>query len=111
MTATSEVADLEIVPLASVPERIQGTRIELNHHTYGPSEVLVARQPGASNDDVAGAIRLAMRERPKRPHGLLADLIVDDALLNSGLPERLIEAGEARLKELGAEKIDAVIVD
>jgi predicted N-acetyltransferase YhbS len=63
------------------------------------------------NDDVAGAIRLAMRERPKRPHGLLADLVVDDALANSDLPERLIEAGEARLKELGAEKIDAVIVD
>jgi predicted N-acetyltransferase YhbS len=109
MTAT--LAHIEITPLAAVPERLLGVRQELNHLAYGPSEVLVAREPGAPGDEAVGAIRLAMRERPSRPHGLLADLTVDEAYRNSGLPEQLVGAGEVRLKEHGAEKIDAVTVD
>jgi len=101
----------EIAALPDPPERVGGTRLELNHLFYGPSDVLVARKPGASAGEVAGAIRLAMRKRPSRPHGLITDLVVDDELRESGLPEQLIAAAEARLKERGAEKIDAVTVD
>src|ERR671932_60460 len=92
---------ITIEPLATVPERLSGVRQELNQLWYGPSEVLVARRASATGagdtagdevvgDEVVGAVRLAMRERPARPHGLIADLIVDDALRESGLPERLI---------------------
>ncbi|HEX2184899.1 MAG TPA: GNAT family N-acetyltransferase, partial [Chloroflexota bacterium] len=101
---------LSIRPLESTPERIGGIRQELNQLWYGPSEVLVARR-SPDDQEVLGAIRLAMRERPQRPHGLLADLVVDEALRESGLPEQLIDAAESRLKARGAEKIDAVIVD
>lgn len=107
---TAVASDIEIVPLEQVPERIGGVRQELNQLWYGPSEVLVARHPG-DGDDVLGAVRLAMRARPSRPHGLIADLVVDGSRRETGLPERLIQAAEARLKTRGAEKIDAVIVD
>jgi predicted N-acetyltransferase YhbS len=91
-------------------------RQELNQLWYGPSDVLVARRSGgdgaaAAEDQVVGAVRLAMRERPSRPHGLIADLLVDAELRESGLPERLIDAAEARLKARGAQKIDGVILD
>ncbi|MBI3973834.1 MAG: GNAT family N-acetyltransferase [Chloroflexi bacterium] len=111
MTAVEpEIQDIHISALESVPERVLGVRQELNQLWYGPSEVLVARRrAGAAH--VVGAIRLAMRERPARPHGLIADLVVDDELQQTGLPERLVEAAEARLKARGAAKIDAVIVD
>src|SRR5688500_8677718 len=110
---TAVQPDLHIAPLAVPPARVGGVRQELNQLWYGPSEVLVARAaPSASEDDgVLGAIRLAMREQPSRPHGLITDLIVDDDRRETGLPERLIEAAETRLKERGAEKIDAVVVD
>ena len=113
MAATTHVPAFEITPLADTPERVRGVRQELNLLFYGPSEVLVARPAGAAaaSDEVAGAIRVAMRERPTRPHGLIADLTVDDALRESGLPEALIAAAEERLKAQGAEKLDAVTVD
>jgi len=111
MEMTATLPDIEISPLETVPARVGGVRQELNHLRYGPSEVLVARRAGGPADEVVGAIRLAMREQPARPHGLLADLAVDEDLRNSGLPERLIEAGEARLQARGAQKFDAVIVD
>ena len=102
----------DITPLAETPERVGGVRQELNQLFYGPSEVLVARRRGAAgSDEVAGAVRLAMRERPARPHGLIGDLTVDDELRESGLPEELVAAAEARRKERGAETIDAVAVD
>lgn len=102
--------EVHISPLPAPPARVSGIRPELNQLWYGPSQVLVARNaPG--DDAVLGAIRLAMREHPQRPHGLLTDLIVDDDQRESGLPERLIEAAEARLKERGAQKVDAVVVD
>jgi GNAT superfamily N-acetyltransferase len=111
--------EAEIVPLLSPPDRVGGVREELNQLWYGPSEVLVARPPvasgppgeGAGDDPVLGAVRLAMRENPRRPHGLIADLIVDDDLRQTGLPERLIRAAEGRLRVRGAEKVDAVVVD
>jgi GNAT superfamily N-acetyltransferase len=102
----------EIVPLEQVPDRVGGVRQELNQLWYGPSEILIARRSdGAPGDDMVGAVRLAMRERPARAHGLIADLIVDEALRSTGLPEQLIQAAEARLKAKGAEKIDALTVD
>lgn len=107
---TAVEPDVHISPLASPPERVGGVRPELNQLWYGPSEVLVARR-SPDDEAVLGAIRLAMRERPQRPHGLLADLIVDEDLRESGLPERLIDVAEARLRERGAQKVDAVIVD
>lgn len=109
MTATQ--AHFEIQPLEDPPERVGGIRQELNHLWYGPSEVLVARAPGAAGDQAAGAVRLAMRERLSRPHGLITDLVVDSALRESGLPEQLLAAAEERLKQRGAEKLDAVTVD
>jgi ribosomal protein S18 acetylase RimI-like enzyme len=113
---TAVQPDLHISPLASPPARVGGVRQELNQLWYGPSEVLVARAgPGGDaaheEEGVLGAIRLAMREHPSRPHGLITDLIVDDDRRETGLPERLIGAAEARLKERGAEKVDAVVVD
>ncbi|HEV2124574.1 MAG TPA: GNAT family N-acetyltransferase, partial [Chloroflexota bacterium] len=109
---TAVASEIEIIPLEQVPSRVGGTRQELNQLWYGPSEVLVARRTGEGDaEGVLGAVRLAMRERPAKPHGLIADLIIDESLREAGLPEQLIRAAEARLKELGAEKIDAVIVD
>src|SRR5690349_18651156 len=102
-----------IEPLADaeVPARVGGVRQELNLLWYGPSEVLVARKPGAPADEAYGAVRLAMREPAGTPHGLITDLVVDDDLKQSGLPEQLITAAEARLKARGAQKIDALTVD
>ena len=108
---TTTYPDIQIASLGTVPERVGGVRQELNHLTYGPSEVLVARRPGAPADEVVGAIRLALRERPARPHGLLADLAVDSELRESGLPERLLEAAEERLRAHGARKFDAIVID
>jgi predicted N-acetyltransferase YhbS len=108
---TALLPNIEITALETVPARVGGVRQELNQLRYGPSEVLVARRAGGPADEAVGAIRLAMREQPARPHGLLADLTVDEELRDSGLPERLIEAGEARLRARGAQKIDAVAVD
>ncbi|HET7769146.1 MAG TPA: GNAT family N-acetyltransferase [Chloroflexota bacterium] len=108
---TTSAPAFEITPLADVPERLLGVRQELNQLSYGPSEVLVARVEGAPADQVSGAVRLALRERPARPHGLIADLTVDDDLRELGLPEQLIAASEERLKARGAQKIDAVTVD
>lgn len=100
-----------VEPLAGLPARVGGTRQELNHLWYGPSEVLVARRPGSPSDGVYGAVRLAMREPAGTPHGVIADLTVDQDLRESGLPEQLITAAEERLKARGARKIDAVTVD
>ncbi len=113
---TAVEPEVQIVALESPPARVGAVRPELNQLWYGPSEVLVARWgaaagPPAADEPVLGAVRLAMRERPARPHGLIADLIVDDAQRETGLPERLIAAAEARLKARGAEKVDAVVVD
>ncbi|MGH2355850.1 MAG: GNAT family N-acetyltransferase [Chloroflexota bacterium] len=108
MTVVQPVVN--IAPLATPPARVGGVRQELNQLWYGPSEVLVARR-SPDDEAVLGAVRLAMRERPQRPHGLITDLLVDDALRETGLPERLIDAAEARLKARGAQKIDGVIVD
>ena len=113
---TAVEPEVQIVALESTPARLGAVRMELNQLWYGPSEVLVARRspaagPPAADEPVLGAVRLAMRERPSRPHGLIADLIVDDDQRETGLPERLIEAAEARLKARGAEKVDAVVVD
>jgi ribosomal protein S18 acetylase RimI-like enzyme len=110
VTATQgETADIAIEVLDAPPARVGGVRMELNQLWYGPSEVLVARRSGS--DDAVGAVRLAMRERPARPHGLITDLMVDRDLRETGLPERLIAAAEQRLKARGAEKIDGVVVD
>lgn len=111
MTSVAAELEIEIVPLDSVPSRVAGVRQELNQLSYGPSEVLVARRRDGEESSVLGAVRLAMRERPARPHGLIADLVVDQALRQSGVPERLITAAEARLVARGAQKIDAVTVD
>lgn len=111
---TAVEAEFEISALDVAPERVGGVRPELNQLWYGPSEVLVARQitgAVAAADEAIGAVRLALRERPSRPHGLIADLAIDDAWRQSRLPEQLIEAAESRLKAHGVEKIDALIVD
>lgn len=105
----------EITPLTDPPARTGGVRQELNQLTYGPSEVLVARRPGRPptglEAGVAGAVRLAVRAEPAKPHGFIGDLIVDAGLREAGLPEQLIAAAEARLLAHGVQKIDAVTVD
>jgi GNAT superfamily N-acetyltransferase len=107
---TAVEPQIYIAPLAAPPARVGGIRQELNQLWYGPSEVLVARRR-EEDEEVLGAVRLALREEPARPHGLITDLVVDDDLRESGLPERLIAAAEGRLKARGAQKVDAVIVD
>lgn len=109
---TTTEATFEVTPLDSVPDRVSGVRQELNQLSYGPSEVLVARRLGTTNrDQVVGAVRLAMRERPAKPHGLITDLTVDQDLRDFGLPEQLLAAAEQRLIQRGAQKIDAVAID
>jgi len=108
MTTTSTQYILELLP--NPPERVLGERMEANQFTYGPSEILVARQPGGSGD-IVGAVRLAMRTRTLRPQGLITDLQVDKDLLDSGLPEQLIADAERRLLENGAQKIDGLLLD
>lgn len=108
---TTTEAPFQILPLQNIPARVLGTRRELNHLSYGPSEILVARALDTPADQVVGAVRLAMRERPAKPHGLIADLVVDENLRQSGLPEQLLAAAEERLKQRGAQKLDAITVD
>src|SRR5688500_17061571 len=116
---TAVQSEIHVALLDAPPDRIGGVRMELNQLWYGPSEVLVARRgaadaPGpsaATDDQVIGAVRLATRARPERPHGLITDLVVDEELRETGLPERLIEAAEGRLRSRGVRKIDGVILD
>ena len=108
MTTTAAHFTIEI--LADPPARVLGERVEANQLTYGPSEILVARRhPG--DDMFIGAVRLAMRARSPFVEGLITDLQVDDDQLESGLPEALITAAEARLRAQGARKIDGLLLD
>ncbi|MAG35052.1 MAG: hypothetical protein CL878_02205 [Dehalococcoidia bacterium] len=106
MSDTS-IQDTVIEPLAAVPERLLGVRRELNLLRYGPSELLVARR----QDEIVGAVRLARRDDPELSHGLITDLAVETTGGDDGLAERLIQAGEQRLRESEIAKIDALIVD
>jgi GNAT superfamily N-acetyltransferase len=58
-----------------------------------------------------GAIRLAMRVRTPFTEGLITDLQIDDALVDSGMPEALIAEAEARLRARGARKVDGLLLD
>ena len=90
-----------------MPEHVLGTREELNLLTYGPSEILVAKD-GA---EIAGAVRLALREDARRTHGLIADLSVHEDYARQGIEESLIAAAEEGLKARGVTKIDAIVRD
>lgn len=96
-----------IEPLTPVPQHVQGTREEFNMLTYGPSEILLAKD-GA---EIAGAVRLALRQDERRQHGLIADLSVHDDYARQGIEEELIVAAEERLKAAGVTKIDAIVRD
>lgn len=107
---TSTVAPFSIEALPDPPARVLGERVEANQLTYGPSEILVARRH-AGDDALVGAVRLAMRARSPFVEGLITDLQVDEGLADSGLPEALIAAAEARLLARGARKIDGLLLD
>ena len=96
-----------IEALTPVPEHVLGTREELNLLTYGPSEILLAKD----GEEIAGAVRYALREDARRRHGLIADLSVHEDYTRQGLEEDLILAAEERLKALGVTKIDAIVRD
>ena len=96
-----------IEPLDPVPGHVLGTREEFNMLTYGPSEVLLAKD-GA---EIAGAVRFALRQDERRNHGLVADLSVHEDYARQGLEEELIVAAEERLKAAGVTKIDAIVRD
>jgi GNAT superfamily N-acetyltransferase len=96
-----------IEPLAPTPARLRGTREELNQLTYGPSTVLVARR----DDALLGAVRYAVRDDPRRPHGLIADLQVDAPWRDGGVADALIDAAERALAAAGVVKIDALVED
>jgi GNAT superfamily N-acetyltransferase len=101
------VAAPRIEPLVPTPARLRGTREELNQLTYGPSTVLLARR----DDALLGAVRYAVRDDPRRPHGLIADLQVDPAQRDGGIAEALIDAAERALAAAGVVKIDALVED
>lgn len=96
-----------IAPLTPVPQHVLGTREELNMLTYGPSEILLA----ADGDEIAGAVRLALRQDERRKHGLIADLSVHEDYARQGIAKDLIAAAEERLKAAGVTKIDAIVRD
>ncbi len=96
-----------IEPLTPAPEHVGGIREELNLLTYGPSDILLAKDGGA----IAGAVRLALREDARRRHGLIADLTAHEDYARQGLEDALIAAAEERLKSRGVTKIDAVVRD
>ena len=96
-----------IAPLTPVPPHVLGTREEFNMLTYGPSEILLA----ADGDEIAGAVRLALRQDERRQHGLIADLSVHEDYARQGIEEDLIIAAEERLKAAGVTKIDAIVRD
>lgn len=96
-----------IETLSPVPEHVLGIREELNLLTYGPSEILLAKEGG----DIAGAVRLSLRQDPRRRHGLIADLSVHEDYGRQGIEDALILAAEARLKAQGVTKIDAIVRD
>ena len=96
-----------IEALTPVPGHVLGTREELNLLTYGPSEILLAKD-GA---EIAGAVRLASREDARRTHGLIADLSVHEDYARRGIEESLIAAAEESLKARGVTKIDAIVRD
>jgi GNAT superfamily N-acetyltransferase len=82
-------------------------RDELNLLAYGPSTVLL----GTIGDELVGAIRYAVRDDPRRAHGLITDLQVDAAYRDAGVPEQLIRAAERQLRARGVRKLDALIQD
>ncbi len=96
-----------IEPLTPVPEHVLGVREELNLLTYGPSEILLATAGG----EIAGAVRLALREDPRRRHGLIADLAAHEDYDRKAIAADLIAAAEERLKARGVTKIDAIVRD
>ncbi len=99
--------EITIEALTPVPEHVLGIRVEPNMLTYGPSEILLAKD-GA---EIGGVVRLALRQDARRRHGLIADLSVHEDYARQGLEEALIAAAEARLKALGVTKIDAIVRD
>lgn len=96
-----------IEALTPVPDHVLGTREEFNMLTYGPSEVLLAKD----GPEIAGAVRLALRQDARRQHGLIADLSVHEDYARQGIEEDLIAAAEERLKASGVTKIDAIVRD
>jgi len=98
---------ISIVPLEPVPEHVLGIREEVNMLTYGPSNILLAKEEEA----IAGAVRLALRQDPKRRHGLITDLAVHKDYARQGIEMRLIQAAEEWLKAQGVTRIDAVVLD
>ena len=96
-----------IEPLTPVPQHVLGTREEFNMLAYGPSEILLAND-GA---EIAGAVRLALRQDERRKHGLIADLSVHADYARQGIADDLIVAAEERLKAAGVTKIDAIVRD
>lgn len=108
MTTSSPSYTIDVIAKPSA--RILGERVEANQLTYGPSELLVARAH-ATDDEIIGAVRCAMRVKSPYTEGIITDLQVDDDLRDTGLPEALITAAEARLRARGAEKIDGLLLD
>lgn len=100
-------ASYTIEPLTPVPQHVLGTREEFNMLTYGPSEILLAKD----GSEIAGAVRLALRHDERRRHGLIADLTVHADYARQGIEEELIVAAEDRLKAAGVTKIDAIVRD
>lgn len=100
-------SSLAIEPLSPVPEHVLGIREELNLLSYGPSNILLAKD-GA---EIAGAVRFALRQDPRRRHGLIADLSVHEDYTQQGVEDALILAAEERLKSQGVTKVDAIVRD
>lgn len=95
-----------VITQAEAPSSLAGPRREANQLWYSPSHLLVARTP---EGDV-GAIRYAVREdRPDQ--GLITDLFAEEPHRSRGLPAALIQEAEKALRDLGVQRVEAVVLD
>lgn len=104
----------QLIASHELPPKLLESHREANLLTYGPSLLLVALKDSAKDTAQLGTIRVAMREHDSVKHGLIADLHADSSLSapqKSQLKNELIAGAEKYLKERGATKIDAVVID
>lgn len=100
-------SDITVETTTDVPGSLRGTNRERNMIAYGNNRVHLAKIDG----EIYGAIRSARREDPRRQHGFIGDLQVEENNRGQGIEQRLIRDAENRLFEEECTRIDAVMKD